>query len=113
MGIVSLVVEYNCIIIVGIDTFCCKGHESINKLLTAHVERLRARPELKDAWIIFIPEANLGHEGKYFIFQILCSILLTSLQPITWNTCFVTIERCGPCGTSNVPEWSLPTLGKR
>lgn len=58
MGIVSLVVEYNCIIIVGIDTFCCKGHESINKLLTAHVERLRARPELKDAWIIFIPEVS-------------------------------------------------------
>ena len=60
MGLVSLVVEYNSIVIVGIDTFCCKGADAIHKLLTAHIERLRAQPELKDAWFIFIPEANVS-----------------------------------------------------
>jgi len=60
MGLVSLVVEYNSIVIVGIDTFCCKGADAIHKLLTAHIERLRAQPDLKDAWFIFIPEANVS-----------------------------------------------------
>ena len=63
MGIVSLVVEYNSVIICGMDTFCCKGHEAIHKLLTAHVEQLRSRPALKDAWIIFIPEASYSYEN--------------------------------------------------
>ena len=70
MGLVSLVVEYNSIIIVGMDTFCCKGHESIQKLLTAHIERLRARSELKEAWFIFLPEANLGHEADHMEYML-------------------------------------------
>ena len=70
MGLVSLVVEYNSIVIVGMDTFCCKGADSIHKLLTAHIERLRAKPELKDAWFIFIPEANLGHEADHMEYML-------------------------------------------
>ena len=70
MGLVSLVVEYNSIIIVGMDTFCCKGHEAIQKLLTAHIERLRARSELKEAWFIFLPEANLGHEADHMEYML-------------------------------------------
>jgi len=70
MGLVSLVVEYNSIVVVGMDTFCCKGHEAIQKLLTAHIERLRARPELKDAWFIFLPEANLGHEADHMEYML-------------------------------------------
>jgi len=70
MGLVSLVVEYNSIVIVGMDTFCCKGADAIHKLLTAHIERLRAKPELKDAWFIFIPEANLGHEADHMEYML-------------------------------------------
>ena len=62
MGIISLAVEYNSIIILGMDTHCCKGHQAINDLLTAHIRKLRK--QFPDGWIIHIPEANLGHEGK-------------------------------------------------
>lgn len=65
MGLVSMVVEFNSIVIVGCETHPCKGADSIHKLLTAHVETLRARPALKAAWFIFIPEANLGHEADH------------------------------------------------
>ena len=103
MGLVSLVVEYNSIIIVGMDTFCCKGADAINKLLTAHIERLRAKTELKDAWFIFIPEANVS------IF--LCSLSQkptnnvpsSATRRTIWNICFATTARYGPFATSQEP----------
>ena len=69
MGLVSCVIEFNNICIVGIETHCVKSHDGINTLLTAHIEKLRSHRELSDAWFIFIPE------GKYCIF---CSRVLYS-----------------------------------
>ncbi len=68
MGIVSLAVEYNSIILLGIDTHCCKGHQQINDLLTAHIRKLRK--QFPDGWIIHIPEANLGHEADHMEYML-------------------------------------------
>ena len=63
MGIVSLAVEYNSIILLGIDTHCCKGHQQINDLLTAHIRKLRK--QFPDGWIIHIPEVRM-HSLLFF-----------------------------------------------
>ena len=63
MGIVSLAVEYNSIILLGIDTHCCKGHQAINDLLTAHICKLRK--QFPDGWIIHIPEVRM-HSLLFF-----------------------------------------------
>lgn len=70
MGLVSIVIEFNKIIIVGIDSVTTKGHEQIQRLLTAHIEALRRQEKLKDAWFIFIPESNLGHESDHMAYML-------------------------------------------
>lgn len=70
MGLVSIVIEFNKIIIVGIDSVATKGHEQIQRLLTAHIEGLRAQEKLKSAWFIFIPESNLGHESDHMAYML-------------------------------------------
>lgn len=70
MALVSLVIEYNKVVIVGMDSAPCKGHEQIEKLLKAHIEALRKHSRFRDAWIIFIPENNLGHEADHMAFMI-------------------------------------------
>ncbi|OUV29446.1 MAG: hypothetical protein CBC48_11880 [bacterium TMED88] len=70
MGLVSLVIEFNKIIVVGIDSVTTKGHEQIQRLLTAHIDALRAQEELKDAWFIFVPESNLGHESDHMRYML-------------------------------------------
>ena len=67
MALISLVIEYNKVVIVAMDSVPCKGHEQIEKLLTAHIEALRKHSRFRDAWIIFIPENNLGVSIAYNI----------------------------------------------
>lgn len=70
MGLVSIIIEYNKIIIVGIDSVTTKGHEQIQRLLTSHIEGLRKQEALQDAWFIFIPESNLGHESDHMAYML-------------------------------------------
>lgn len=68
MAIVSMCVEYNKIILVGLDTKPCKSHEEIEKFLTTHVEQLRKHPRLKECWFVCVLENNLGHEADHLSF---------------------------------------------
>ena len=70
MGLVSIVIEFNKIIVVGLDSVTTKGHEQIQRLLTAHIDTLREQEALKDAWFIFIPESNLGHESDHMRYML-------------------------------------------
>lgn len=70
MAIVSLVIEYNKIVIVGMDSAPVKGHEQIERLLKAHIEGLRRNIKFRDSWIVFIPENNLGHEADHMSFML-------------------------------------------
>lgn len=60
--------EYNQIVIVGIETKPCKGHEEIEKLICTHIEKLRSRQRLREAWFVMILENNLGHEADTIAF---------------------------------------------
>jgi hypothetical protein len=70
MAIVSIILEMNKICIVAMDSAPVKGHEEIEKLLKAHIEGVRRMPRFKDAWIVFIPENNLGHEASHMAFML-------------------------------------------
>ena len=70
MAIVSLVIEYNKIIIVGMDSAPVKGHEQIEALLKSHIEGLRRQQKFREAWFVFIPENNLGHEADHMEFML-------------------------------------------
>jgi hypothetical protein len=70
MGLVSIIIEFNKIIVVGLDSVTTKGHEQIQTLLTAHIDGLREQEKLKDAWFIFIPESNLGHESDHMRYML-------------------------------------------
>lgn len=72
MGLVSIIIEFNKIIIVGIDSVTTKGHEQIQRLLTAHIEALRNcdNGRFKDSWIVFVPESNLGHESDHMAYML-------------------------------------------
>ena len=65
-----LVIEYNKIVIVGMDSAPVQGHEQIEKLLNAHIEGLRKVPKFRDAWFVFIPENNLGHEADHMAYML-------------------------------------------
>ena len=65
MGIITMCVEYNSIVILAMDTHCAKGHEAINRLLTAHIDALRSKEELADAWIIAFFESNRKYPPFY------------------------------------------------
>ena len=70
MALISLVIEYNKVVIVGMDSCPAKGHEQIEKLLTAHIEALRRHNRFRESWFIFIPENNLGHEADHMAFML-------------------------------------------
>ena len=70
MAIVSIVIELNKICIVGLDSAPVKGHEQIEALLKSHIEGIRRQKKLKESWIIFIPENNLGHEADHMSFML-------------------------------------------
>lgn len=65
MSIISLTMIRGQVTVVAIDLARHTGHEYIEKLLIGHVEGLRSQAVFKDAWIIFIPEANLGNEASH------------------------------------------------
>ncbi len=63
MSIVSLAMENNQYIVVGIESHTVKGHGEIRTLLVSHVKALRRI--YKSAYFIFVPESNLGHEASH------------------------------------------------
>lgn len=62
MAIVTMTMIENNVIITGMETHPARSHDEIEMLLLQHVRALRGHPDLKDAWIIFFPENNLGQE---------------------------------------------------
>ena len=65
MALVSIVFEQEKLIVVGLDTAPTDKHEQIAQLLQQHVRALRGQPNLSSAYIIFIPENNLGQEAEH------------------------------------------------
>jgi len=65
MAIVSIVLKNEDLIVVGIDTAPTDKHEQIDQMLKQHVRSLRGNEKLKHAYIIFIPENNLGQEAEH------------------------------------------------
>ena len=65
MAIVSIVLQNENLIVVGIDTAPTDKHEQIDQMLKQHVRSLRGNEKLKHAYIIFIPENNLGQEAEH------------------------------------------------
>lgn len=65
LAIVSMTMERNNIIICGLESHPCKSHDEIQTLLIQHIRAIRLHPDLKDAWIIFFPENNLGQEASH------------------------------------------------
>ena len=67
MAIITMTMESNNIIITGMESHPCKSHDMIEMLLVQHVRAIRGHPDLKDAWIIFFPENNLGQEASHMV----------------------------------------------
>jgi hypothetical protein len=65
MAIVTMTMIENNVIITGMETHPARSHDEIEMLLLQHVRALRGHPDLKDAWIIFFPENNLGQEASH------------------------------------------------
>ena len=65
MAIITMTMEMNNIIITGMESHPAKSHDMIEMLLVQHIRALRGHPDLKDAWIIFFPENNLGQEASH------------------------------------------------
>lgn len=65
MAVVSMVLENEDLVVVGIDTAPTDKHEQIDQMLKQHVRSLRGVPRLKHAYIIFLPENNLGQEAEH------------------------------------------------
>lgn len=65
MAIVSCIMEYGQVVLIGVEVHPCKNAEAMRKLLIAHVEYLRSFPVLNDAYIIGVFESNLGHESSH------------------------------------------------
>lgn len=65
MAIVSVVLRENKCFIVGLDASPATGPEEIRALLIQHIRGLRGHPRLRNAWCIFVPEANLGQEAEH------------------------------------------------
>ena len=65
MAIVTMTMEMNNIVITGMESHPAKSHDMIEMLLVQHIRALRGHPDLKDAWIIFFPENNLGQEASH------------------------------------------------
>ena len=65
MAIVTMVMESNNIVITGMESHPAKSHDMIEMLLVQHIRALRGHPDLRDSWIIFFPENNLGQEASH------------------------------------------------
>ena len=65
MAVVSVVLIGDKCFIVGLDASPATGPEEISALLLQHIRGLRAHPRLRNAYCIFIPEANLGQEAEH------------------------------------------------
>ncbi len=65
MAIVSVVLHEDKCFIVGLDASPATGPEEIRALLIQHIRGLRGHPRLRNAWCIFVPEANLGQEAEH------------------------------------------------
>ena len=65
MAIVTMTMEMNNIIITGLESHPCKSHDQIEMLLLQHIRALRGHPDLRNSWIIFFPENNLGQEASH------------------------------------------------
>lgn len=63
MAIVTLALEDNSYIVIGIESHCVKGHGEVQSLLHAHVGNIKS--QFPSSMIIFIPESNLGHEASH------------------------------------------------
>lgn len=63
MSIVSVTMENNQYVIVGMEMHNVKGHGEIRSLLVTHVKALRK--VYGAAQFIFVPESNLGHEASH------------------------------------------------
>ena len=65
MAVVSVVLAEDKCFIVGLDASPATGPEEISALLIQHIRGLRGHPRLRNAYCIFIPEANLGQEAEH------------------------------------------------
>jgi hypothetical protein len=65
MALVSVVFRGESLVVVGVDTAATDQHEQIEQMLKQHVRSLRGNPKLKHAYIIFLPENNLGQEAEH------------------------------------------------
>lgn len=65
MAVVSLMIHMRKLYILGIDTAPTTNHNQIRQLLIQHIRSLRSHPKLRGAWVIFIPENNLGNEAEH------------------------------------------------
>ena len=63
MAIVSLYQDSNNFAVCGMESHAVKGHGEIRTLLETHVRAVRTA--FQSAFIIFIPESNLGHEASH------------------------------------------------
>ena len=52
-------------ILVSMDTHVCKTHQDLDKMLKTNIRQLRNKSFLRDSWIIFIAENNLGLEASH------------------------------------------------
>lgn len=65
MAVVSIVLHERKLIVVGIDTAPTDQHDQIEQLLIQHVRSIRGHHMLRNSYIIFIPENNLGQEAEH------------------------------------------------
>ena len=63
MSIVTIAMENNQYVVVGMEMHVVKGHGEIRSLLVTHVKALRKIYGI--AQFIFVPESNLGHEASH------------------------------------------------
>lgn len=70
MAIVSMTMERNNVVVVGMESHPCKSHEMIEMVLLQHIHAIRGHPQLHDAWIIFFPENNLGQEASHMAYML-------------------------------------------
>ena len=80
MSIISITMMGGQVCVVAMDAYPQKGFEQIEGLLTAHIDGIRSVPEFADAWIVFIPESNLGNEASH-----MKKMLSKYVKLWTWN----------------------------
>ena len=68
MSIVTVGMESNTYVLIGMETHRVRGHGEIKSLLIEHVRGLRRIFPIST--IVFIPESNLGHEASHMSFML-------------------------------------------